>query len=268
MGVALDLDHNHNFAKLYRKRVAQKQDLVTLISDSQNRRGTGKTLLSILLASYLDRTEEGITPEKVAIDPDQLTEAYMSQPRGSALILDEAEAGLSKYRAGSAVNMAMRELVSMGRVEQKYLVLNLPSSAELDRDLKALCSAWILVQEKGLAQCHALNWNPYTEEPRTPKIGTIGWNDIPENHELNEVYDSLTSEKMAHLRGEGNQSSQRLSAQEAQDMIEEAKSEQATSTRNGLITKVYHDTQLTQQELANAIGLSRSRLADIVSNSE
>ena len=64
----------------------------------------------------MDRTSDGITTEKVAINPDELAEAYTECPRGSALVLDEAEAGLSKYRAGSSVNMAMRELISMGRI--------------------------------------------------------------------------------------------------------------------------------------------------------
>lgn len=264
--MSLELDADHDFAKLYRSRVANSQDLVTIISDSSNARGTGKTTLSLILAEYLDRTDEGITTDKVAIDPGELTEAYLNQPRGSALVLDEAEAGLSKYRAGSAVNMAMRELVSMGRIREQYLVLNLPASSELDRDLKALATAWAMVQTKGKAQCHALNWNPYAEEPRTPKLGTITWEDIDNGHRLRDVYDYLTEQKMAHLHGDRDNSSQRITAKDANEMVEKAKDEASTTTRNELISTVYHDTKLTQQELADAVDLSRSRLADIVSN--
>jgi hypothetical protein len=182
------------------------------------------------------------------------------------LVLDEAEAGLSKYRAGSGINMAMRELISMGRIEEKYVVLNLPASSELDRDLKALCSWWFLVAEKGLAKSHPLNWNPYAEEPRTPRMeDSWTWDDIPEDHDLREVYEYLTQEKRKHLAGEGDASSQRLSPSEVDNMIEKAQSEASTTTRNDLLTTVYRNTSLTQQELADSVGLSRSRLADIVS---
>jgi len=260
------LPSDYPFTELYKKRVRNNSDLSVIVSDRANRRGTGKTVFSLLLAHMMDRTEEGITKGKVAINPDELAEAYTEQPRGSALVLDEAEAGLSKYRAGSGINMAMRELISMGRIEEKYVVLNLPASSELDRDLKALCSWWFLVQEKGLAHSHPLNWNPYAEEPRTPRMkDTWQWEDVPRDHDLREVYEYLTEEKERHLAGESDSSSQRLSASEVDDMLEEAKSEAETDTRNELLSTIYRETNLTQKELAQSVGLSRSRLADIVS---
>ena len=265
MSVEADqLPDGYPFTKLYRKRVAENQDLAIIISDHQNRRGTGKTIFSLKLASLMDRTKEGITQEKVAVGPDQLLESYMELPKGSALVLDEAEAGLSKYEAASGVNKAMRELVSMGRIQEKYLVLNLPASSELDRDLKALCDFWFMVQSKGKALGHFLRWNPYSEEPRTPKTDSWEWSDIPESSDLRNVYDYLTSEKLAHLRGEREESYQRVTASEAKNMVEKAKEEARTETRNELLSSVYDDLDVTQKELANSVGLSRSRLADIV----
>ena len=261
----MNLNSNHPLVRLYRKRIANNQDCVLLVSDHQNRRGTGKTVLSLKLAAMLDRTDEGLTTEKVAIDPSQLTDAYIELPKGSALFLDEAEAGLSKYEAASAVNKAMRELISMGRVREKIVVLNLPSSSELDRDLKALCDYWVLVQNKGLAQGHHLNWNPYSEEPRTPKAGTIEWSDIDDGTQLRTVYKYLTEEKLAHLRGDRDESSQRIPASDVQEKVEKEREAVKTETRNELLESVYRDTELTQKDLANSVGLSRSRLADIVS---
>lgn len=263
--VADSLPDGYPFSRLYRKRVANNQDLAVIVSDHQNRRGTGKTVFSLKLGHMMDRTDEGLTESKVAINPNELTEAYLDEPRGSALVLDEAEAGLSKYEAASAVNRAMRELVSMGRIREKYLVLNLPASSELDRDLKALCDFWFMVQSKGRALGHHLRWNPYSEEPRTPKTETWEWSDIPTDHYLRDVYDYLTQEKLAHLRGESDQSDQRISPKDHQAALEEAHDHAATTTRNELLTKVYRDTGLTQQQLASAVDLSRSRVADIVS---
>lgn len=259
------LPDDYPFTKLYRKRVANNQDLAVLVSDHQNRRGTGKTILSLKLAALMDRTEEGLTTEKVAIDPDELTEAYVELPKGSALVLDEAEAGLSKYQAGSAINRAMRELVSMGRIREKYLVLNLPASSELDRDLKALCDFWFMITSKGTALGHHLRWNPYSEEPRTPKTETWEWSDIDTDDPVRKVYDHLTKEKMAHLRGERENSSQRIPATEVSELVEQAREEASTETRNGMLRDLYEDLDVTQADLANAVDLSRSRVADILS---
>lgn len=260
------LPDSYPFTKLYRKRVANNQDLAVLVSDHQNRRGTGKTILSLKLAALMDRTEDGLTEEKVAINPDELTKAYVELPKGSALVLDEAEAGLSKYEAASTVNRAMRELVSMGRIREKYLVLNLPASSELDRDLKALCDFWFMITQKGRSIGHHLRWNPYSEEPRTPKTETWEWSDIDTDDPVRDVYDYLTDEKMAHLRGERDGSSQRIPASEVGTMIEEAKEEASTQTRNELLRTFYDRLDLTQSDLAEGVDLSRSRVADILSS--
>jgi hypothetical protein len=260
------LPSGYPFTKLYQKRVANNQDLAILVSDHQNRRGTGKTILSLKLAALMDRTDDGLTKEKVAIDPDGLTEAYVELPKGSALVLDEAEAGLSKYEAASAINRAMRELVSMGRIREKYLVLNLPASSELDRDLKALCDFWFMITAKGRAIGHHLRWNPYQEAPRTPKTETWEWSDIDPDDPVRDIYDHLTDEKMAHLRGERDGSSQRVPASDAREMVEQAKEEASTETRNELLREFYDQLDLTQSDLAEGVGLSRSRVADILSS--
>lgn len=260
-----ELPSGYDFTELYEKRVRNSADLSVILSDRSNRRGTGKTVFSLLLADAMDRTEEGLTKEKVAISVDEVLDAYMNCPKGSGIVLDEAEQSLSKYRAGSSANMAMRELISMGRVREKYIVFSLPSSSSLDRDLKALCSWWFLVQEKGSAWSHALNYNPYAEEPRTPrKDDRWFWDDIPEDHRLRDVYDYLHEEKLKHLNGETDESSQRLTSAEVQDRIDKIKSETQTDTRNQLLTQIYSNSGLTQQQLANAVNLSRSRIADII----
>lgn len=258
------LPRGYPFTEAYRDRVRNSQDFVVIVSDSSNRRGTGKTVLSLKLAHMMDRTDQGLTSDRVAIDVAQIQDQYVSAPRGAALVLDEAEAGLSKYRAGSQLNVMMRRLVSMGRVQEKYLVLNLPASSELDRDLKALCDFWFMVTEKGTAQGHFLNWHPYREKPLTPKTELWNWSDIPGSHPLRDVYQDLNEEKMAHLRGDSDSSSEYVTRSELNSSIETARKETKQETKRELIRDVYRDTDLTQRELAESIGISRSYLADIV----
>ena len=258
------LTAGYQLTEMYRSRVRQQQDMAVIVSDYHNRRGTGKTVLSLKLAAAMDRTEEGLTEEKVSLSPADLAEAYVDLPKGSALVLDEAEAGLSKYRAGSAANMAMRQLVSMGRVRQKYLIMNLPASSELDRDLKALCDYWLLVRHRGEAQGHQLRWNPYSDRPLTPKAEVVQWSDL-QDPQLQQVYDYLTAEKLKHLRGESSEA-QHLTKSQHQKLLKQATQESQQQQRDEMLREIYRTADLTQQQLADAVGLSRSRIGDIVAD--
>lgn len=258
-----ELQEGKPLTKLYEKRVRNSQDLFCIVDDHHNRRGTGKTVLSLGLAQAMDRTEEGITKAKVALDPQELLRAYTEQPKGSALVLDEAEASTSKFRAGSKTNKAIRELVSMGRIEEKYVIMNLPSTGEMDRDLKTLASTWLMVEKKGQAIVHFLGYNPYREHPLTPKKQIINWTDITDPN-LREVYDYLTEEKQKHLRGESSESTF-VDGDEHQEQLQKVREKTETQVRNELLTELYDDLDVTQRELAESVGLSRSRLADIVS---
>lgn len=259
-----DLEEGKPLTKLYQNRVRNSQDLFIIVDDHHNRRGTGKTVLSLGLAAAMDRTEEGITKEKVALDPQELLRAYTEQPPGSALVLDEAEASTSKFRAGSKTNKAIRELISMGRIEEKYVIMNLPSTGEMDRDLKTLASVWLMVESRGQAIVHFLGYNPYKEHPLTPKKQILNWTDITDP-ELREVYNYLTEEKEKHLRGESSESTF-VDRDEHQEKMEKIKKETEGQVRNQVLREVYENVDVTQRELAESVGLSRSRLADIVSD--
>ena len=257
----MSLTEGKPLTRLYENRVKNNQDLFVILDDRHNRRGTGKTVLSLGLAHQMDRTKDGLTTEKVTLSPDALIEAYTEQPQGSALVLDEAEASVSKFRAGSKTNMAIRELVSMGRIEEKYVVMNLPSTSEMDRDLKALADVWVMVEKKGLATVHFLGWNPYQEHPLTPKKQTLQWTDITDPH-LRRLYRELTEEKRAHLRGE-TEESKLVDQAEHQESLERAEERAEKETRDDLIQNLYETTSLTQAEIADTVDLSRSRVADI-----
>jgi len=253
-------ESDHPLAEMYRKRVRQDRDLVVLITDSDNDRGTGKTTEALRLAHGMDRTEEGLTADKTAIDPRPLSKAYTEKLRGSSLVLDESEVGVDKYAAGSAINKAIRELVSTGRVEQKYLVLNAPADHLVDQDLKSLVDVWILVEERGFAQVYRMGWNPHGGHELTESMGTLEWDKIPANTPLHDVYDSLTKKKEARLRGEdGDEYIQRSRAEE---MVEEAKDEVKREVRDEYITKLA-ETDLSHGQIADVVDLSRSRISQI-----
>lgn len=257
----MNLGKGKPLTKLYHKRKAKNQDLVGIISDQHNRRGTGKTTLSLKLAEAMDTTG-GLGPDQCSIDANRLIHGYTDQPPGSALVLDEAEASLSKYEAASSENKAIRELVSMGRVEQKYVIFNLPASSEMDRDLKKLCDFWIMVTELGEAVVHFLPYQPYAEKPLNPRVQRIRWTEITDP-DLQSIYDDLTQRKREYLRGDETDSGL-IEADQLHDQLESAQEEAEMETRNDLVSSIYETSDITQAELADAVGLSRSRIADIL----
>lgn len=250
------------FGHLYDRRVKHGQDLITFVDDYENDRGTGKTVLSLKLAEYMDRTEEGLTADKCFIDADEFVQAYVNEPKGSALILDEAEVGADKYQAGSASNRALRKIVSMGRVMEKYVIFNMPNIQFIDRDLQSLGNVWLSVEVLGRARVHKLGYHKYKAQQRTPKPHHIFWDDI-ETSKLRSIYEELTEEKIAHMEGDTG-TMDVVNAKEAEKMAEKEAEQAAMEQRDELIVSFYESTDLTQQEIADRVGVSRDRVGQIV----
>lgn len=276
MSQATDADHGEADAtpslpescplgKLYRKRVAQSRDLTVFIADWNLERGSGKTTLALRLASAFDRTDDGVTPEKATISAEGLTAAYTDQPKGSALVLDEGQADASNRRAMSGVNEALRKIVGMGRVEQKYLILTAPGVNQVDKDIRNMCDVWIFVRSLGEAQMFRVEYNPFGNHEVTHDWGTLQWSsDLP--GPLQETYDELTKEKKKRLRGEGDDGEGFVPADQLAESVEEAREEAERQTRDELLRQMYESNDsLTQQDLADGVGLTRSRVADILS---
>jgi len=252
--------------KLYRKRVAQNRDLTVIVSDWNLERGSGKTTLALRLAQAADRTDEGVTREKASLSAEELTEAYTSKPKGSSLVFDEAEAGISNRRAMSGVNEAMRKIVGMGRVEQKYLFLTTPGVHQIDSDIRAMADVWVMVREVGRAQMYRVRFNPFEGTALTDNWGILRWPDERPG-EIEDTYRQLTKDKRAALRGEGDDGAGYVDASEAAESAERAADVAERQKRDELLRTIYEQNDdMTQQKLADSVGLSRSRVADILSD--
>jgi hypothetical protein len=251
--------------KLHRKRVAQGRDLTVLIADWNLERGSGKTTLAMRLAAACDRTDAGFTSSKATLSARELTDAYTREPAGSSLLLDEGQAAASNRRAMSGINEALRQIVGMGRVEQKYLFLTAPGVHQVDKDIRNMCDVWVFVRKVGEAQMFRVRYNPFGNHELTDDWGTLTWpGDLP--GDLEQTYNELTAEKRRRLRGDGEDGQGYVEPDEAAQRAQQAADEAAQDTRNELLATIYDNADgMTQKELADAIGLSRSRVADIVS---
>lgn len=249
---------------LHRKRVAQGRDLTVLVADWNLERGSGKTTLALRLAEAMDQTAAGMTPDKATLSAHELTEAYTSQPARSALVFDEGQAGVSNRRPMAGINGAMRKIVGMGRVEQKYLIMTAPGVHQIDKDIRNMCDVWIFVRKLGEAAMFRVKYNPFRNQERTKGWGTIEWPaDLP--GQLQATYEDMTAEKRRRLRGEGDDGEGYVSADEVEDSIESAREKAKRQKRDELLNQIYrNDPDMTQQQLADDVGLTRSRIADIV----
>lgn len=252
---------------LFDRRIRANQDLVIVIDDYHARRGTGKTVSALQLANGMDQTAEGITKTKVSLRPEEIREAYAEEPKRSGLVLDEAEVGASKWSAMTNVNKALREIMSMGRIEEKYVVLNAPSFSQIDKEVQMLADVWICMTRRGQAIVHGIELNPYAGQILKPKKQLIEFRDISKDHDLRDVYRYLTREKRRRIAGEEGDGF--IPRKEAREWVEKAKKEQERQTRDQLIEQFYgheevREAGIPQRVVADAAGVSQQTVAKVL----
>jgi hypothetical protein len=128
-----------------------------------------------------------------------------------------------------------------------------------------MCDVWIFARELGEAQMFRVKYNPLGDHELTHDWGTIRWpGDLP--GQLQATYDELTAEKRRRLRGDGDDGEGYVEAAEAAESAEKAAEQAKRQKRDEVITEIYENSEdMTQKELADAVGLTRSRVGDIVS---
>ena len=247
---------------LFEKRVRQERDLVIIIDDYNAGRGTGKTVGSLQLGEGMDQTEEGVTKEKATINPEALRNAYTARPKRSALVLDEAEVGASNRQAMTKVNQALREIMSMGRVEQKYVIINTPLKEFIDKDLRKLADVWISMTARGQGLVHFFEWQSYAEKLMTPQKQYITFEDIPGNTRLREVYNYLTREKYKKMDGEDGDGF--IPVSEHNERVGEAKKQAAREKRDEIIQNIarHPEYDISQVHIGEMTGVSQTTVSN------
>ena len=261
----------HPLHDLFERRVRNNQDLVILIDDYHARRGTGKTIASLQLAEGMDQNG-GLTWENMSMSPEEIRNCYHQLPERSGIVFDEGEVGASKYQAMSKSSQALREIVSMGRIEEKYVVINTPAIGLMDSDLRMLADVWIMMLAKGIGLIHYFERQPYGSGGKgkllTPKQGMIQFRDIQRGSELRKLYNQLTREKKKRIRGEEGEAF--ITTSEHREELEKAKEEARREQRNDDIYSFYTHTEhdessdVTQRSIGEALGLTQQHVGTIL----
>lgn len=258
----------HPLHDLFHRRVSNNQDLVILIDDYHARRGTGKTVASLQLAHGMDQNG-GLTWDNVSMSAEEIRNCYYQLPERSGLVFDEGEVGASNREAMTKSNRALREIVSMGRVEEKYVVVNTPSIGFIDKDIRLLADVWILMLAKGIGLIHYFERQPYAQQGSgkllTPKKGLIHFKDIQTGTPLRNVYNKLTREKKDRIRGSEGEGF--ITISEHKEELEKAREQARREQRNEDIYSFYshpEHEEVSQRTIGEAIGLSQQQVANVV----
>lgn len=264
----------HPIHELFERRIRNDQDLIILIDDYHARRGTGKTVASLQLAQGMNQ-HGWLTWEHVSLAPEEIRNAYESLPPRSALLLDEGEIGASKYDAATKTNKALREIMSIGRIEEKYVILNTPDAGQIDSDIRKLADVWMTMLTKGLGLVHWIKRQPYARggsgKILNEKQQLVHFADIATGTPLREVYNRLTEEKRKHISGEKDNGFVPIA--EHREELQKARKEVRLETRNEVLADIYHndeirDLGLTQRMLGESVGLSQAQVGNIVRDNE
>jgi hypothetical protein len=239
---------------------------VNVIITASSETGVGKTTLAVTLSLMLD--QHGWTADKAAVaDADEYDRLYDEVDPGSALILDEAEKAADARRGMSSSSVELSQTFATKRYRQVFSILTAPSKNWIDKRLGSdAADYWLQALEtdrgriKGEAKCYRLRTNEHYEQEyveRTEYISFPNLDDLPE-------FDKLDQRKVDLLEHKGDGDQKYLEQSEVDAIVSDAKEEAAKSKRDEIITTLSRETELTQKEIGELIGMSAGNVNRIV----
>jgi DNA-directed RNA polymerase specialized sigma subunit len=139
------------------------------------------------------------------------------------------------------------------RYRQVDSILTLPTSSALDKRLEELADIWINVTSRGYVQVHKTTVNDRTKEINQIPLQTITWPDISD-HDVKLELDKKKKKK--------NEEQTQIEKGEQTVDPEKVKKE----TRDELIKSFYSNSDMSQNDVADIVGLSQQMVGKIVSN--
>lgn len=249
----------------YLNRLVTGRDMNVQIT-AASETGVGKTTLAVALAMMMD--QHGWTHDKAAvasaIEYDRL---YDQVPPGSALILDEAEKAVDSRRGMKTSSVTLSQSFATKRYRQVFSILTAPSKSWIDKRLSSdAADYWIQVQEtdmgriKGEARVYRLKTDEHYDTDYAKRTEFLSWPNLDGHPE----FERLDQRKRDLLESDDSDSEQWYTQKELNEAKATAERQAKESVRNELIKSIYETQDLTQREIGEAVDLSRSRVASIV----
>lgn len=240
-----------NFGTLGREiknKLNSDNDAKVIIQGANSQTGIGKTTLAILLCRFID--PEWDAESKAFIDVQEYLNAHLDYPKGSALLLDEIEAGADSRRSTSTENVNLSQGWAKLRSRNIATVCTLPSISMLDKRMMELADYWVLVRKRGVAQPYRIEVNdfaPHRAPSRQAFDGEehIRFADLPDDDPDKRYLDSIKDD---HIRGDSLAS---IPVPEHEKKLKQAKQESRKEMRNEMMRDMYSKLDVSYADISN-----------------
>jgi len=229
---------------------------INIVITAASETGVGKTTLAVFLALLLD--VHGWSAERATVaNPQKYDRLYDEAPPGSALILDEAEKASDARRSMSSEAVNLSQTFATKRYRQVTSILTAPSKSWIDKRLGIdAADYWIQAQDtdmgriKGEARVYRVLSNEHEGQEYTKFVEQLHWQ--PLDHL--DPFTNLEARKEEILETTGEKSYYDSDDVESivSDRVQDAKREKEKE----LIAKIYESTEMSQQAIADALGIS------------
>lgn len=254
-----------------RRKLRNDNDSKVLVVGRNSATGIGKTVFAIQLCRYLDITaEDWRAEEKACIEIDEYIEKHMTQRKGSALLLDEIEAGADNRRASSHDNVNLSKAWSTMRAQNIATVATLPSVNMLDNRMLELADYWVLVKARGLAQPYRISVNDFNGNIQRKPINSdkkgngehIQFPDCADDDPDKTYLDDIKDDTVWSL----TESAQKMTMAEHEKRVKKEKKDAMLEKRNELLQGIYESTELSTTDISklDGVDISQQQVANIV----
>lgn len=211
------------------KRKMEGRDAKVLVTAKDGQTGVGKSNFCDFASYVSDTTPEGFVPRKTTIEPQRFIELYHVLPKGSALVMEEAEQFDSR-RGMTEENVEGTQTWQQARVREIIAWLNLPDPSMIDTRFEKLADFWVNVERRGKARVYEKKIHSTKQVVYYKTMQTIEW----PNMDGSATFERMDDLKADMLDGElGNDGLIRES--EAQERIDQAVTEAQQDVRDAWI---------------------------------
>ena len=250
-----------NMGLYVKRRLSNDNDAKIIVQGQDSETGIGKTTFAIRLCRHID--PDWNAEEKSFVDVREYINAHMEVGPGSALLLDEIEAGADSRRAMSQENVDLSQAWATLRSRNVVTVCTLPTISMLDNRLLELSDFWVLVKKRGLAQPYKVSVNDFNHKVQRKELGggeMIQYKDLPDGDPDKRYLDEMKDE-MLLSEGAGY-----VKESECAERVEKAKREAVREYRNEILTDIKTEFDVTYRELAalESVDVQHNTISEIV----
>lgn len=264
------LDTSMPLHQLAAKRMRQGRDLKIIITAVDSQTGVGKTTLAGWLALSWTHI---FTGDDWFVDPEKPTEGMGTLnpgeyfkiigqigpgkqfPPGTVVIVDDAEE-LDARRSMQHLNVDFSQRWMLMRLKQAITIITLPSPAAIDSRLEELADIWINIEIRGRGLVHDIRVNSYGQRNvMTEQKHKIEFPDVSDHDELERLRE-MKQDKMDDW-----------DKREEEDDVPDPE-EVKTKEKKETAQRLRDTTEMTLDEIGEAVGYSKSWVSRHTSNTE